>query len=152
MTMRSTTLAPLLLLAAACGGSLWPTTTVVTPAPVSEAFRCADSVTRSLGYKPFQSKPEEGFLRTRKNVREATGDILDQQPYDQIRVELAADSGAPATRLSVTAESWTEQLSRRGRDQVEHKARPAVIADAATVVEACGTALQPRPDRVPNAN
>ena len=53
---RSRILFPLVLLVA-CGHSLWPTTVVVTPQPVSQTFGCVDSVTTTLGYKAFQSKP-----------------------------------------------------------------------------------------------
>ena len=135
---------------AACGHSLWPTTTVVTPVPVSETFVCVDSVAKALGYRPFQSKPEEGFLRTRKAVTESSRDIFDQQAYDQLRAEIA--SGAAGTSLTITAESYTEQLSRRSREQVEKEARPGVIADAKVVLDACGTSRQVRPDRVPSVN
>ena len=138
------------LLLAACGHSLWPTTTVVTPVSVSETFTCVDSVAKALGYKPFQSKPDEGFLRTRKTVIDASHDIFDQQAYDQLKVEIA--TGSAETTLAVTAESYTEQVSRRGREQVEKEARPAVVADAKVVLDVCGSARQVRPDRVPSVN
>ena len=139
------------LLLAACGHSIWPTSSVVTPVTVPAAFACADSVTRGLGYKPFQSKPDEGFLRTRKLVTDGSRDIFDQQPYDQLKVEVAATGGAGST-LTVTAESYTEQVSRRGRDQTEKPARPGVIADAKAVLDGCGDARQERTDRVPSVN
>lgn len=135
---------------AACGHSLWPTATVVTPVPVSATFACVDSVTKSLGYKPFQSKPDEGFLRTRKPVQDGSLDIFDQQAYDQVRAEISATT--TGSSLAVTAESYTEQLSRRSREQVEKPARLAVVTDARTVVEVCGSARQERTDRVPSAN
>ena len=139
-----------LALLAACGHSLWPTTTVVTPVAVSETYRCVDSISGTLGYKPFQAKPTEGFLRTRKTVTESSRDIFDQLAYDQLRAEMA--SGAAGTSLTITAESYTEQLSRRSREQVEKEARPGVIADAKVVLDACGTSRQVRPDRVPSVN
>ncbi len=135
---------------AACGHSLWPSTTVVSPMAVSETYRCVDSISGTLGYKPFQAKPIEGFLRTRKAVTESSYDIFDQQAYDQLRAEML--SGAAGTSLTITAESYTEQLSRRSREQVEKEARPGVIADAKVVLDACGTSRQVRPDRVPSAN
>ncbi|MEO6068751.1 MAG: hypothetical protein ABJB33_09475 [Gemmatimonadota bacterium] len=135
---------------AACGHSLWPTTTVVTPVSVSETFTCVDSVAKTLGYKPFQSKPDEGFLRTRKTVTDASHDIFDQLAYDQLKAEIA--TGGAGTTLAVTAESYTEQVSRRGREQVEKEARPAVVADAKVVLDVCGSARQVRSDRVPSVN
>jgi hypothetical protein len=144
------TFLPSLLILAACGHSLWPTTTVVTPVPVSATYHCVDSVAGTLGYKPFQAKPTEGFLRTRKTVTDPSHDVFDQLAYDQLRAEIGSTSAG--TTLTLTAESYTEQLSRRGREQVEMEARTAVIADAKSVVEACGTSLQVRPDRVPSAN
>lgn len=135
---------------AACGHSLWPSTTVVTPVAVSETYRCVDSISGTLGYKPFQAKPAEGFLRTRKAVVETSPDVFDQQPYDQLRAEIV--SGTAGTSLTITAESYTEQVSRRGREEVEKEARAGVIADAKVVLDACGTSTQVRPDRVPNVN
>jgi len=134
----------------ACGHSLWPTTTVVTPVAVSETYRCVDSVAGTLGYKAFQAKPTEGFLRTRKTVSVPSHDAFDQLAYDQLRAEITA--GAAGSSLALTAESYTEQLSRRGREQVEQEARPGVVADAKVVLDACGTARQARPDRVPSVN
>ena len=133
-----------------CGHSLWPSTTVVTPVAVSETYRCVDSISGTLGYKPFLAKPTEGFLRTRKAVTESSHDIFDQQAYDQLRAEMV--SGTAGTSLTITAESYTEQLSRRSREQVEKEARPGVIADAKVVLDACGTSRQVRPDRVPSVN
>jgi hypothetical protein len=135
----------------ACGHSIWPTSSVVTPMGVSVAFACADSVAKRLGYKPFQSKPDEGFLRARKLVTDGSRDIFDQQPYDQLKIEVV-DSARAGTTITVTAESYTEQLSRRGRDQVEKPARPAVIVDARALLAACGTASAERPDQVPDVN
>lgn len=146
---RCPILVPLVLLVA-CGHSLWPTTVVVTPQPVSQAFACVDSVATTLGYKAFQSKPTEGFLRTRKSVADGSRDLFDHQAYDQLKLELLPVEGGQGTTLTVTAESYTEQLSRRSREQVEKPARVGVIADARTVVEVCGTAQQPRQDRVPS--
>ena len=140
----------LLVFLAACGHSLWPSTTVVTPVAVSETYRCVDSISGTLGYKPFQAKPAEGFLRTRKAVVESSHDVFDQQPYDQLRAEIV--SGTAGTSLTITAESYTEQVSRRGREEVEKEARAGVIADAKVVLDACGTSTQVRPDRVPNVN
>jgi hypothetical protein len=147
--MNRTSLLGLLLLAA-CGHSLWPSTTVVTPVAVPEAYRCVDSVSKTLGYTPFQAKPSEGFLRTRKTVTDPSHDVFDQLAYDQVRAEISAS--AAGTVLAITAESYTEQLSRRGREQVEMEARPAVIADAKSLLDACGTSRQGRPDRVPSVN
>ena len=95
---------------------------------VSETYRCVDSVSQALGYKPFQAKPSEGFLRTRKTVADPSHDVFDQLAYDQLRAEIT--TGTAGTSLSLTAESYTEQLSRRSREQVEKamavlaKARP----------------------------
>ena len=83
-------------------------------------------------------------------MTESSRDIFDQQAYDQLRAEMA--SGAAGTSLTITAESYTEQLSRRSREQVEKEARPGVIADAKVVLDACGTSRQVRPDRVPSVN
>jgi hypothetical protein len=150
--MNRSSLVVLTGILAGCGHSLWPTSTVVIPVAVPATFSCADSVTKGLGYRPFQSKPTEGFLRTRKSVTDGSTDIFDLQPYDQLRIEIAAAPEGGGSTLSVTAESYTEQVSRRGRDQTEKSARPAVIADARAVLEACGAARQERPDRVPSVN
>ncbi len=146
---RSRILVSLVFLVA-CGHSLWPSTTVVTPVAVSETYRCVDSISGTLGYKPFQSKPAEGFLRTRKAVTESSRDIFDQLAYDQLHAEII--SGTAGTSLTITAESFTEQVSRRGREEVEKEARAGVIADAKVVLDACGTSKQVRPDRVPSVN
>lgn len=146
---RTLLVAPLIVIVA-CGHSLWPSTTVVTPVAVSETYRCVDSISGTLGYKPFQSKPAEGFLRTRKAVTESSRDIFDQLAYDQLHAEII--SGTAGTSLTITAESYTEQVSRRGREEVEKEARAGVIADAKVVLDACGTSKQVRPDRVPSVN
>ncbi len=146
---RTLLVAPLIVIVA-CGHSLWPSTTVVTPVAVSETYRCVDSISGTLGYKPFQSKPAEGFLRTRKAVTESSRDIFDQLAYDQLHAEII--SGIAGTSLTITAESYTEQVSRRGREEVEKEARAGVIADAKVVLDACGTSKQVRPDRVPSVN
>ena len=137
-------------LLAACGHSLWSTTTTVSPVAVSDTYQCADSVSKSLGYKPFQTKPAEGFLRTRKGVTAGLASVFDQLAYDQLKIEIA--SKGTGSTLSVTAESYVEQVSRRGREQTERPSREEAIADAKKVVQACGTGLTPRTDRVPNVN
>jgi hypothetical protein len=83
-------------------------------------------------------------------VPDPSHDLSDQLAYDQVRAEISA--GAAGTVLVLTAESYTEQLSRRGREQVEMEARPAVVADAKRLLDACGTSRQGRPDRVPSVN
>jgi hypothetical protein len=142
----------ILPLLAACGHSIWTSASSVSPVAVSETFQCVDSVTKSLGYKPFQSKPTEGFLRTRKGVTGGLTSVFDQLAYDQLKVEIVAGSGGAGSRLTATAESYVEQPSRRGREQTERPSRPEVAADARTVTQACGAALKPATDRVPNAN
>lgn len=137
-------------LLAACGHSLWTTTTVVSPVALSDTYQCADSVAKTLGYKPFQAKPTEGFLRTRKGVTAGLASVFDQVAYDQLKIEISA-KGAGSS-LSVTAESYVEQVSRRGREQTERPSRPEVMADGKTVVQACGAGLTPRADRVPSVN
>jgi hypothetical protein len=117
---------------------------------VSETYQCADSVAKGLGYKSFQAKPAEGFLRTRKGVTAGLANVFDQVAYDQLKIEITPRSTGSA--LNVTAESYVEQVSRRGREQTERPSRPEVIADARTVVGACGAGLQPRTDRVPSVN
>ena len=137
-------------LLAACGHPIWPTTTAVSPVAVSDTYQCADSVSKALGYKPFQAKPTEGFLRTRKGVTAGLASVFDQVAYDQLKIEIA--SRGTGSAIAVTAESYIEQVSRRGREQTERPAREEVIADAKSVLQVCGPSLQPRTDRVPNAN
>ncbi len=137
-------------LLAACGHPLWPTTSAVSPVAVSQTYQCADSVSKSLGYKQFQAKPTEGFLRTRKGVTAGLASVFDQLAYDQLKIEVSASGAGSA--LKVTAESYVEQVSRRGREETERPSRPEVVADAKTVAQACGSGLKPPADRVPNAN
>jgi hypothetical protein len=137
-------------LLAACGHSLWPTVGAVSPAPVSDTYLCADSASKALGYRPFQAKPAEGFLRTRKGTTAGLSTVFDQVAYDQLRIEIAAEGTGSA--LKVTAESYIEQVSRRGREETERPAREEVIADARAVLQGCGAGLRPRADRVPSVN
>ncbi|HET7042569.1 MAG TPA: hypothetical protein VFI13_11140 [Gemmatimonadales bacterium] len=136
-------------LLAACGHPLWPTMGAVSPVAVSETYQCADSVAKSLGYKQFQAKPAEGFLRTRRGVTAGLANVFDQVAYDQLRIEVSASGAGSA--LKVTAESYVEQVSRRGREETERPARDEVIADARTEVEVCAIRRVPRTDRVPDA-
>ena len=141
---------PLLVLAvAACGASIWKTATAASPRAAPQAWSCADSAAKALGYTPFQSKPTEGFLRTRKNLQPGAGEIFDHLPYDQLEVQVTP--GTAGATISVVAQSWMEQISRDSRTQVEKPSRPAVVADGEALLAACGTP-QERPDRVPNAN
>ena len=142
-------LAPLVVLTAACGASIWTTAAVTTPKGVPQAWSCVDSTAKVLGYTPFQSKPTEGFLRTRKNLKPGEGEIFDHLPYDQLEIQVKGDP-AGAT-ITVVAQSWMEQISRDSRTQVEKPSRPAVIADGQTILDACG-AQPERADRVPDAN
>jgi hypothetical protein len=139
----------LALLAAACGPSMWKTATVATPKTVPQAWACADSTAKSLGYTPFQSKPTEGFLRARKNLKPGPGEIFDHIPYDLLVIQV--NEGGTGATITVEAQSWMEQISRDSRTQVEKPSRPAVIADGQAVLAACGTE-QVRSDRVPSAN
>jgi len=138
----------ILALAVGCGQSMWKTAMVTTPKGVPQAFACIDSTAKALGYTPFQSKPTEGFLRTRKNLKPGPGEIFDHLPYDQIEVQVKEDP-AGAT-IAVVAQSWMEQISRDSRTQVEKPSRPAGIADGQAILDACGQ--QARPDRVPSVN
>lgn len=135
----------------ACGHALWTTTTVVSPVTVSETYQCADSVSKALGYKGSQMKPAEGFLRTRKGVTGGTSTVFDQVAYDQLRIEISAGPNG-GSHLAVTAESYVEQVSRRGREQTERPSRPEVQADAKTVLQVCGSGRTPPTDRVPSVN
>ena len=139
----------LALVVAACGQSIWKSASVTTPKAVPEAFTCVDSTAKALGYIPFQSKPTEGFLRTRKNLKPGPGEIFDHLPYDQIEVQVT-EGGTGAT-ITVVAQSWMEQISRDSRTQVEKPSRPQVISDGQAILTACGV-QQASPDRVPNAN
>jgi hypothetical protein len=147
--MTRSQIAALSLLAAACGPSMWKSATVTTPRAAPQAFVCVESTAKVLGYTPFQSKPTEGFLRTRKNLKPGPGEIFDHLPYDQIEVQVK-EGGTGAT-ITVVAQSWMEQISRDSRTQVEKPSRPQVIADGQAILTACGV-QQASPDRVPNAN
>jgi len=140
----------LLTLTLACG-SIWQRRSAVTPMSVSEAYACADSVSKSLGYRPYQAKVGEGLLRTRKHVEQGTGEIFDHQPYDQLEVNAVSAKGGRGSTLTIEAQSWVEQVSRQGRTQVEQPSRPAVVADASTIATVCGGSA-PAPDRVPDAH
>lgn len=135
----------------ACGHAIWTTATTVSPVAVSDTYHCADSVSKALGYKGYQMKPADGFLRTRKGVTGGTSTVFDQVAYDQLRIEISAGPNG-GSRLAVTAESYVEQVSRRGREQTERPSRPEVEADAKLVLQGCGSALAPRADRVPSVN
>lgn len=139
----------LVIFTAACGASMWKTAAVTTPKGVPQAWSCVDSTAKVLGYAPFQSKPTEGFLRTRKNLNPGAGEIFDHQPYDQLEIQVKGET-AGAT-ITVVAQSWMEQISRDSRTQVEKPSRPAVIADGQAILDACG-AQPDRADRVPDAN
>lgn len=139
-----------LLATAGCGHAIWSSASGVSPVAVSETYACADSVAKALGYREYQVKPGEGFLRMRKGVTGEAGTIFDEAVYDQLRVEIAA-SGA-GSRLTVTAESYVEQASRRGREETERASRPGVVADARTLAQTCGEGRKPPTDRVPNAS
>jgi hypothetical protein len=147
--MNRSLIPALALLAAACGPSMWKTATVATPKTVPQAWSCADSAAKALGYTPFQSKPTEGFLRTRKNLKPGPGEIFDHLPYDLLVIQVK--EGTTGATITLEAQSWMEQISRDSRTQVEKPSRPAVIADGQAVLDACkGQATSP--DRVPNAN
>ena len=76
----------LCLLLSACGHSLWPTTSAPSPVPVSASYACVDSVSRELGYRPFQAKPAEGFLRTRKLVTETARDVSEGSVCGKVKL------------------------------------------------------------------
>ena len=93
---------------------------------------------------PLDSSPET-------NTPGGISTVFDQVAYDQLRIEISAGPNG-GSRLAVTAESYVEQVSRRGREQTERPSRPEVEADAKLVLQGCGSALAPRADRVPSVN
>ncbi len=125
------------LVLTACGATLWPTLTGVTPDSVKQTLACAGDAAESRGYF-LRTKRGDVWIEGKKDVQDVKNRAFNEiRRYDVLWMEVA---GRPeGTRLEVEARSFSERETKRGPTVTEEYATPQVQADAKAVIAQCGT-------------
>ena len=132
-----------LLLAAGCGGfgrQLGTTLTATSPSPAAGTFACAVSEARALGHTRMRvDQGDRTFDAERAYEAARGGGGFEVRRVDVLSVKVTDAKGSSGADLSVRAESFSEQMSRRGITRVGEVASDSVRAAARRVIERCGT-------------
>ncbi len=129
----------LLLLPAACGGTLYLTMNGTSPRPPTEVFDCLKGQIPLLGYT--QTSYDADAQRLTAQKRDDKTRMADTQFFymrDRLVIEVGKPSGGGA-RLKIEARTFAEKSTYRGPTEVEQSASPAVKEAAQKLLEACGS-------------
>jgi hypothetical protein len=129
----------LVLLLAACGGTLYLTMNGTSPRPPAEVFDCLKSQIPLLGYTQTSFDADAQRLTAQK--RDDKTRLADTQFFymkDRLVIEVGKPSGGGA-RLKIEARTLAEMSTYRGPTEVEQSASPAVKEAAQKLLEACGS-------------
>ncbi len=124
-------------LLAACGGfkSTWPTTTAVSPQPVSVAVNCIAEQAKTLGY-------DVRVVDHKKGVEATRGDTSDVRFVNEMRrFDVLSATVTPAStgsKIELQAGTRSHYLTRRGTTPTDEPATENAKKDARTVLTACG--------------
>lgn len=142
---RSTRPGPVLVLAAALllggcasgSGGLAPVRAVSVPS-LSGAIECAREQGKELGFESVQYDEADHLLvleRTDEDVRRS--DPTFQRAVDQLTLEPGEGDASRDRPLEVTARTYFEYFTRRGRTRRQREASEGVRAAAGTLIERC---------------
>ncbi len=128
---------------AACGATLWPTTSVKVNGYVPDLYGCAAASARSLKYKLTVTDSGDGRFEARRKYSLARGgpDVDEYDRADVLNVTItksASDSAGPAL-FKVQAGTISAHGEKRGPTEVTEYASPAAQQDAKTILTRCAS-------------
>ncbi len=128
------------LVLAACGASLWPTRKTAVSAPARDAFGCAVTQARTMGYKFTRVDSSAHTAEFRKADKVTAGPDVDEYGRADllfVRVDRPqSDTGTNST-LIVRAGSISRRMTRRGPGEDDEYASPRAKADADSLISRC---------------
>lgn len=140
--MRRSVSILLVLIVAACAGTLWPTTKVQTKSYAPDLYGCAAASARALKYKLISNDSASRFEARRNYSLRAEGpDVDEYNRADVLTVEIvrAKNDSTGATSLKVQAGTLSTHGTRRGPTETPEYASEAVKKDAQTLVTRCAS-------------
>jgi hypothetical protein len=134
-------LPPAAALLAACGATLWPTTSVTTKAYTSDLYGCAAATARSLKYQLVSHDSTGGRFEAHRNysLKQEGPDVDEEGRADVLLVDITHprnDSTGVAV-LKVQAGTQTRHDTKRGPTDDPEYASDAVKKDAQTIITRC---------------
>jgi hypothetical protein len=120
--------------------SYWPTLNASSSAHPADAYSCAASEIKALGYKPTLYDDDRGILEARKITRDAGQGMRynELRRYDMLSLSVDEPREGNGSTLKVRAITATDIYTRRGVTQEGEPASPAVKRDAQAVLDKCG--------------
>jgi len=140
--MRRIWLPATALAAAACAGTLWPTTKVQTKSFAPDLYGCAAASARALKYKLTSNDSASRFEARRNYSLRAEGpDVDEYNRADVLTVEIvkARNDSTGATTLKVQAGTLSTHETKRGPTDEPEYASDAVKKDAQTLITRCAS-------------
>lgn len=132
--------AALLVAGCASGGAGRAPVRTTPVASLSDAVECAREAGEEMGFDAVQFDEEERRLvleREDEDVRQS--DPKFQRAVDQVRLEPGAGEPGSDRRLEITARTYYEYFTRRGRTRRQRDASPAVVEAADALIERCAS-------------
>lgn len=130
-------------LLAACGATLWPTTSVKTKGFVPDLYGCAAASARSLKYSLVSHDSSGGlFTAQRQQSLRAEGpDPNEEGRYDQLTVTIikARNDSTGQALLKVQAGTLSRHDTRRGPTDDPEYASDGAKKDAQTIITRCAS-------------
>jgi hypothetical protein len=128
---------------AACGATLWPTTSVKVNGYVPDLYGCTAASARGLKYKLSVTDSGNGRFEARRPYTLAKeGPTVDEYDRNDVLMvtilKSVSDSGGPAT-LKIQAGTISTHGTKRGATEEPEYASPAVQQDAKTLLTRCGS-------------
>lgn len=135
-------LAAAVFLVAGCasGGSERAAVRTAPVASLSDAVECAREQGEEIGFEVARiNEDEDRLMLEREDEDVERSDPKFQRAVDQLRIEPAAGEPGSDRSLEVTARTYYEYFTRRGRTRRQREASPGVVGAAETLLERCAS-------------
>lgn len=109
-------------------------------ASLSDAVECAREQGREMDFDVARfDEDEDRLVLEREDEDVERSDPKFQKAVDQLRIEPAAGDPGADRDLEVTARTYYEYFTRRGRTRRQREASPAAVEAAETLLERCAS-------------
>ena len=132
----------MVLVVAACAGTLWPTTKVQAKSYAPDLYGCAAASARALKYKLVSNDSSVRFeARRNYSLRNEGPDVDEYNRADVLTVEIvkSRNDSTGTTTLKVQAGTLSTHETKRGPTEDPEYASDAVKKDAQTIVTRCAS-------------
>ena len=139
--MRRILSLPVMALVLTRCASYWPTLNVNSSARPADAFSCASSEIKALGYSVVLLDNKDEILEARKITRDAGQGMRynELRRYDMLSLKVDEGRDGNGSTLKVRASTVTDLWTRRGVTQEGEPASAQVQRDARAVLDKCGS-------------